>query len=315
MKSIATRAGTVSACLLLLAGLPLSGFAAGTPTSTAITPAGDEVKAGDRLALKAEATIFTRVDDPTDSKKYCAPAGTVIRVDSVEAPKTSVGGTDAAGKPVSPSVTTDPKTGTTKTDLPGATQVTQKQTDNTLYVHVKKVGSKSTPVAKFIGIDPGYSPCANAPSGATPVVPQNEYTTSATELSHYGTYRDGWTWGALTIPYKYELTDHSFQAKPSVAAYVGWETWVAGANSASVLALGAGGSTQPTQTTPASGGVPASTTGGGTQALYTLAVGQIFSLGGTFKGGVLVGKDWAGSSTGFKYEGHTWIAVTLGAGF
>jgi hypothetical protein len=151
------------------------------------------------------------------------------------------------------------------------------------------------------------------------VVANNQYTTTVTQLSHYGIYRQGLTWGALAIPYKYEFHDHSFQAKPSLAAYVGYESWLAGSSVAGVWAVGAGGSSQSAQSTTTTTGAGSSTTtstnGGGTQALYTMGFGVLFTLGGSFKGGVLFGKDWAGSGSGFKYDGRTWMALTLGAGF
>jgi hypothetical protein len=291
-----------------------------TTNSTVITPAGDTIKAGDRLALKADATIFTAVEGVDGTKKpLCAPAGTIFRVDNVEAPKTSIEGKDAAGNSVNPTTQTDAKTGTTTTQLNGASKVTQTQTDNTLYVHIKFKGAPSTPLSKYVGTAPSDDSCTDSTGQATTQVKEKEeYTLSATSLSHYGTYRNGWTWGALAIPYKFEFHDHSFQAKPSAAAYTGYETWIAGGNAASVIAIGAGGSSQSTTTQPASGGTttsPTTSSGSGTQLLYTVAVGEIFTLGTTFKGGLLVGVDWAGSGTGFKYEGHPWLAVTLGTGF
>lgn len=188
----------------------------------------------------------------------------------------------------------------------------------------KNAAADSAPSAQGAG---GEATPADAAVGATGnaadtsqydlAVANNEYTTTVTELSHYGLYRQGFTYGALTIPYKYELRDHSFQAKPSVAAYVGYESWVAGATVAGVVALGLGGSSQSSSQSGSGAGSSQSstTTGGGTQALYTLGVGALFTLGGSFKGGVLFGKDWAGAGTGFKYEGGTWMAVTLGVGF
>ncbi len=317
------------------------GWAAAQGASTAISPAGDQIKTGDRFGLKAEATIFRSVDsspgDAADSGPFCAPAGTIFRVDGVDQSQTKITGTkkDANNNDVSvdPVVQTDEKIGTTTTTLAGATTVEQKQTDNVLHLHIIK-----SPINGFwnslIGVSPGSYACLKNPeklmlnpSNQQPkpedhneqVVVRREYTTTVTELGRYGFYRNGWTWGALTIPYKYEFTDHSFQAKPTVAAYAGFETWVAGADSASVVAIGIGGASATTQTTTTSitSKTSTSTSGGGTLALYTLAIGQLFSLGssGSFKGGVLVGKDWAGASAGYKYEGRTWLAVTFGTGF
>ena len=39
----------------------------------------------------------------------------------------------------------------------------------------------------------------------------------------------------------------------------------------------------------------------GTYATYTVAIGEIATLGGSFKAGILVGKIWQGSDAGYKY--------------
>jgi hypothetical protein len=359
---------------LLTSVTPSYSAAAGSSSSTAaITAAGDTIKSGDRLGLKAEATIFMPVESTDSTKKYCAPPGTIFRVDTVEAPTTTIKGSKD-DKTVEPTVSTDPKNGTTTTKLAGATSVEQTQTDTTLYVHIKYIGKGSFlgSVSPF-GIYPNEAPCLKQPETGAAVIAKlqskinrdpdsaskttdsnakdeyiddnskeqvvvgTEYKVSVTELGHYGTYRNGWTWGALAIPYKYELSDHSFQARPSAATYVGYETWGPGFNVASILAIGIGASSQSSNGSSANGNAAtnssvtsgvnrASSTGGttsgttstnsgGSQALYTAGVGFIFTLGGSFKGGLLVGKDWAGHSTGFGYEGRTWLAITLGAGF
>jgi hypothetical protein len=388
LVSRSTRAAVAGVFSASVAGTLFAAPATTTTDTTAITPAGDSIKAGDRLGLKVDATIFTPVVEAPDSKDqaeskgspdskpvqgavsqgsaptkrasgpFCAPAGTLFKVDSVEPPTTNINGTKDS-EVVKPSVTTDNQTGATTTTFEGATNVKQVQTDTTLRVHIKTVGKHSAILGTSwltLGVDPGLSPCLTDPEtyaqlqakvdqdkknndsaaatadakkrdtwiaahSAEQVVKGQEYTITATQVGHYGTFRNGWTWGALTIPYKYELSDHSFQAKPSIAPYAGYETWGPGFNFAGVIAIGIGGSSQSAQTSGSSsttngtGNSNSTNSGGGTQALYTAGAGFIFTLGGSFKGGILVGKDWAGSSTGFKYEGKTWLAITFGKGF
>jgi hypothetical protein len=321
-----------------------------TVDKSLIPSAGDAIKIGDRVGLKADAAIFSsmrKVGDVQEARTFCAPYYTIFAIDRVEAVPSKIKAETTDGKEIDTNVTTT-KDGTTTTNIKGANVVSQTTTDATLHVHIKWSGArkakdgetrkdstwKISNALSNLGIGVGakhviYSDdhCdgrtvdtnGSGTDSVGLVAEHNEYTTTVSQLSNYGLYRNGLTWGALAIPYKYEFSDHSFQAKPSVAAYVGYESWLGGLSVAGVFAAGAGGSSQSGQSTPPATGGNGSTTptvsGAGTQALYTLGTGVIFTLGGAFKGGILFGKDWAGSGSGFKYEGHTWMAVTLGAGF
>jgi hypothetical protein len=331
-----------------IAGLAITGasvaVAAGptNTTSSGVTSAGDAIKPGDRLALKADAAIFSRQSKPSDPPAYCAWAYTVFAVDSVTAPTTKISTpppADGATTPVRTTIT-NKADGSSETDVTGAAKVASSTTDTLISVHIKYVPS-ATSLFHISPKDPtrcdgktllkanSSSPAAaksenengaDANNGVaaddttTLVQMRNEYTISATQLGKYGNFRQGFTWGGLTIPYKFELKDHSFQATPSVASYAGYESWLAGVSYAIVGALGLGGSSQANQST-ATTPTTTSPNSGGTKALYTAGVGFVFTLGATFKGGILTGKDWAGSGAGYKYEGRTWLALTLGAGF
>jgi hypothetical protein len=315
---------------------------------TTIPTAGDDIKLGDRVGFKADAAIFKALNG-SPGQLFCAPHYTIFVVDKIDEPKANVQVTaNQDGADIS--VAKDPKTGDTTTKVTGGTaSVSQVTSDSILHVHIKSVGAKLSDapsdstgqkISDFfseLGVGIGWTKdaipksqgmCDNffvaddtAASDSTTVKlvkDHNEYTTTVSQLSNYGVYRNGFTWGALAIPYKYEFSDHSFQAKPSAAAYVGYESWLGGVSVAAVLAVGAGGSSQSDQsttTTNADGSKTTTTGGGGTQALYTAGAGVLITLGGSFKGGILVGKDWAGSGANYKYEGHPWLAVTLGAGF
>jgi hypothetical protein len=170
---------------------------------------------------------------------------------------------------------------------------------------------------RSVGDESDNSSGTQAKSTAEAAVARTEYSVSATDLQRYGSVRSGFTWGALVIPYKFETSDHSFQAVPTTAAYVGYEGWWPGVSVAHVIAagLGASGSAQQTSSSGNLSSPTSSTSSGGTHASYTLAVGEMATLGGAFKAGVLVGWDWQGSNSGFKYEGKTWVAISVGAGF
>jgi len=354
----AERSHSLICACLAIAVFPIASTAASPSTST-ITPAGDAIKAGDRLALKADAAIFRGLHDGS-SVLYCAPAFTVFSIDSIDAAQTNTTAEPADGSKLETSISNNSKTGATTTTVKGAKTVVQEKTDTTLYLHIKSVGKAPTSVTdKSSSRTPGFlnflgagsrnnplcdglqlvaqtpaAPTVNEKNAAqTPAPPASadksggdsttamlvsnntEYTTTVTQLSHYGLYREGLTWGALTIPYKYEFHDHSFQAKPTIAAYGGYESWLAGASVAGVVALGIGASSQSTTPSTGSGTSPTNSSSGGTLALYTIGTGLMFTFGGSFKGGLLVGRDYAGSTAGYKYEGRTWMALSLGAGF
>ncbi len=118
----------------------------------------------------------------------------------------------------------------------------------------------------------------------------------------------GFTWGAMVIPYKFYFTDKSFKSNASTVAFAGYEGYFPGISLAGVVALGPGlnsssqnSSSQSGSNTGGASGTPTPTTqSSGTFVTYTAAVGFIVTLGGSFKAGLLVGRDWQGSGSGFK---------------
>ena len=306
-----------------------AGEAAGAGGAPNVTPATPEDSANNKAS---------GVGNDGQVTYLCAPAGSHFRVTDIESPQTTVTGKQG-NTTVTAGSQTNPSGGQT-TDTTGLTDVSVTQSDTVLDVHFPspRTTASWTPLHWWRTHNPsvrkpppsdGKDPKSDAkdpqPAGKvadgecdpTQLVQEGvQYTVSATNLAKYGSTRFGFTWGALVIPYKFETRDHSFQASPSAAGYVGYEGWWPGVSVAHVLALGGGAySSSNTTTTPATGGTTTSSTTSQTRATYTAAIGEIATLGGSFKAGILVGKDWQGRDAGFKYEGGTWIAVTLGVGF
>ncbi|HWZ63632.1 MAG TPA: hypothetical protein VNX02_11460 [Steroidobacteraceae bacterium] len=322
---------SVRALAIITAVGAATGHAATSSSSTpALTSAGDAIKEGDEIRLSADAPVFHSLDT-TKQQPFCVPAGSRFHVNHIDAPSSKIGATDDKGNPVTTSATVKKKPdGSTETTIPATgnvSQVTQVTSDTSLYVYVPTAEAAANYTLLHwwrtwfppLKIPATESNCTSSNEASkTPVVAAGtEYTVSAQDLQKYGSVRAGFTWGAMVIPYKFETSDHSFQAVPTAAGYVGYEGWWPGVSLAHVLALG-GGASSSTQNAPSGSPPPASggsNSSSGTHATYTIALGEMATLGGSFKAGVLVGRDYQGANTGFKYEGKTWVAVSVGAGF
>ena len=141
------------------------------------------------------------------------------------------------------------------------------------------------------------------------------YEFTSEEFQRVRSQRMGFTWGGLVVPYKFYVADRSFQSNSSALGYVGYEGYFPGVSLAGIVATGPG-TTSTTQTTAAS---PASSTAATskttTAVTYTAATGVVATFGGALKFGLVVGWDWQGRGQNFKYEGKTWLALSIGAGF
>jgi hypothetical protein len=91
-----------------------------------------------------------------------------------------------------------------------------------------------------------------------------------------------------------------------VGGYLGWKIDKPGIGISGVVSAGVGVVPVTTQ----QNGV--STTNNA--ASFTAAAGLIFTLtkAGMFQAGVLIGADWAGKESQYKYEGKPWIAISFG---
>jgi hypothetical protein len=141
------------------------------------------------------------------------------------------------------------------------------------------------------------------------------YEFTSEEFQRVRSQRMGFTWGGLVVPYKFYVADRSFQSNSSALGYVGYEGYFPGVSLAGIVATGPG-TTPTTQTTAASPTSSTAATSKTTTAVtYTAATGVVATFGGALKFGLVVGWDWQGHGQNFKYEGKTWLALSIGAGF
>jgi len=181
---------------------------------------------------------------------------------------------------------------------------------SSVFGKLKNSASKKVDKAAF-ATDPG---CNGSHDPKTLVDYDIPYEFTADSFQKVRSQRMGFTWGGLVVPYKFYLNDHSFHSNASAVGYVGYEGYFPGVNLAGIVALGPG-TTSTTQTTPAANQNTQSTTKTTTAVTYTAATGIVATFGGALKFGLLVGWDWQGKGTGFAYEGKTWLALSIGAGF
>lgn len=126
---------------------------------------------------------------------------------------------------------------------------------------------------------------------------------------------DGWTWGALVVPYKWQLHDKSISGSASLGPYLGFQFGLSdGDFGVNVIPLVSFGITNITVQNQANSSATSSVMG------FTIAVGAGFSMTKSqtsLQGGLVCGQDRAGSSTPtpYKYEGKWWCALELGYPF
>ena len=272
-----------------------------TPSGSVVPSSGDAVKAGDIIIFRSEANILQRLNtDPVDKTIYCAPTNTRFLVSTIT-PGTSNSAADngAGASPKATPADTQIIKGVLPSKGPG------------LFHRRQKLGAAN---ATNIAASPA---CIKA------IVDSDiPYQFTAGDLANVYTQRMGFTWGAMVIPYKFYFTDKSFKSNPSTVAFVGYEGYAPGVSLAGVLALGPGLTSNSQSTNTSSGTTGGNgtsnstqTTTSGNSVTYTAATGFIVTFGGSIKAGILFGRDWEGSGSGFKYENKTWMALSVGTSF
>jgi hypothetical protein len=269
-------------------------------SNSVISSSGDKVKPGDIIYFRSDAPIFNESVAPNGDKPstttFCAPSNSLFEVQSITPATSAAPAADADAKGKSP-------TGATAAD----TQIVV----GTFPVHSGLLHRQSVPDKATATL----SKCFDSP--AQPVVMGTPYEFTSDKLDKVSTQRMGFTWGAMIIPYKFYFSDKSFKSNPSTVAFAGYEGYLPGVSIAGVAALGPGLTSVSTSSGASGSTTPASNTNTSTisAVTYTAAAGFIVTFGGSIKGGVLFGRDWQGSGSGFKYENKTWMAVSIGTSF
>lgn len=150
------------------------------------------------------------------------------------------------------------------------------------------------------------------------------HVTQATDAAvmKSGALRYGWTWGALTMPYKYYPGTKTFTSSAPIGMYIGRRYGQAGAGF--TLALAATISSVKADTVDPdvlTDGKP-TITGTTNAAALSWAAGAMWDLtkapgGRPFKAGVFVGADRvnADKSVSYRENGKPWVAIQIGYDF
>jgi hypothetical protein len=138
----------------------------------------------------------------------------------------------------------------------------------------------------------------------------------ASVMTEIGAERLGWTYGMLTLPFKYYAHDKSFASAGSLGPYVGRRSGAAGSaiTFAGTLAIGSvKGEVKD------SAGV---TTDTPELLALSIAAGWMYDIskspgGKPFKIGLFIGRDYVGAGNAVKYarNGQTWAAFQIGFDF
>ncbi len=125
------------------------------------------------------------------------------------------------------------------------------------------------------------------------------YVVEEKDLLLYPYQRTGLAWGALTVPYKYNLTTKQINADASVGPFIGW---VFEHNAFAITWLGSFGFTPPSS----------QQANQGTQTAYHWAVGMLFTAKKRtgFQAGLVYGQDQQGQTSN-----QPWVALALGYSF
>lgn len=304
---VSTRTCTRGLLVALLSLGAQFAFAAGstssTSTTTSITPSsGDDVKEGDNIYFDTYSGIFTEVVPPGGTAPnpvhyFCAPQGYRFVVVSITQASTSNAGTQDSPKPADTTIVQ----GYFPSGGPGWR--------NGLHFENKAHSDTDTDKAT------GHTGCESTQGW---VKLDATYQFTPTNFAKTSSQRVGFTWGGMIIPYKYYFTDHSIQGSPSTVAYVGYQGWFPGISLAAVGAAGLGvAQTSSSGTNSGSAQTPATSSSNSTStsATYTWAVGLVATFGKSIKAGVMTGRDYQTSASGFKYENKQWIALSVGTSF
>lgn len=120
--------------------------------------------------------------------------------------------------------------------------------------------------------------------------------------------RRGWTYGALAVPYKYQLRGNREQAgAAALGGYIGGRFWWSGVSNQLIGFVGLTKVDVPTikdgkPTTDQIAGV-------------SYGVGMLTTIKGTFQAGIVLGLDHVSKSAGYAYNDKPWISVSFGHTF
>jgi len=156
---------------------------------------------------------------------------------------------------------------------------------------------------------PESSPSGSSTSETTPltITPSTQFYVAADDLDA-AAVREGWAYGALVVPFKFELSGkNAILSSATLGGYLGYrfpiDLW--GVEFRPVLF----GGLSEIPTSQATGGSSSSQT---TVAGVSWGAGLITTIKDTFDVGIVVGFDHIDSAEHFDYQDHPWISIELG---
>lgn len=130
-------------------------------------------------------------------------------------------------------------------------------------------------------------------------------------------YRDGWTYGALLVPFKYHIRDKEFSPAGQVGPYVGrsYRLGSFGLKFIGTLAYGPITTNNGSNTTTDSGSATVKTINGLSYGLGV--IGTITKGPSPFQFGIVFGRDKVSASdrASYPYTGRSWVGAQLGYDF
>jgi hypothetical protein len=180
------------------------------------------------------------------------------------------------------------------------------------YVRVLKLAPAQTS-SGFLGIGKTETHAATcvAPVGQDGVVAENvQYLVDKTVLNSHEYGASGLEYGILIAPYKFHISDRTLTGAATIGPYLGFHALTSpGSTLSEVISVGIGNVPVTTESNPP--GNPSTSN----RVSLSVATGYVLTLTktGHFQLAFLIGFDWAGKGSDYKYEGKPWFGIGFGA--
>jgi hypothetical protein len=135
------------------------------------------------------------------------------------------------------------------------------------------------------------------------------YVVAKDDFENNGFTRRGATYGALVVPFKYQLRgDKQFTGGASLGGYAGYRfesLQKIGLTATPIIFMGASSVTVPGNTPDDSKNLMG----------FSYGLGLVGTFQNSFQSGLVLGWDRVGKNDGYKYNGKPWIALQIGFAF
>jgi hypothetical protein len=179
------------------------------------------------------------------------------------------------------------------------------------YVRVLRL-APTQPSSGFLGIrtTEGHATCTADVSTDLTVSEHVQYLLDKKVLDSHEYGAAGLEYGILIAPYKFHISDRSLTGSATVGPYIGFHALTSpGSTLSEVISIGIGNVPVTKESSPP--GDPSTSD----KVSLSVATGYVLTLtkSGRFQLAFLIGFDWAGHESEYKYEGKPWFGVGFGA--